>query len=159
MEGRQIKTSFISLMIILAFLLGWLSTASRAIAEEVIIFPPQDIGEISLPCLGMSSASDTVFFEGNRWLQVCTDGSQLNGFVLNYGDGSYTKMFSLEAEEGFYFRDPRAAVMSAGGIVVLWNRTTDMYQISADSQIYMTLLDYDGNQVEPRRAILAEGQK
>lgn len=159
MERRQLKVSFISLAMFLTLLLGTLSTASRTMAEEVIIFPPQDIGEISLPCLGMSTVSDTVYFEGDRWLQVCTDGSQLNGFILNYGDGSYSQLFSLEADEGFYFREPRAAVMSAGGIVVLWNQTTDAYQISADSPIYMILLDYDGNQIEPRRAILAEGQK
>lgn len=153
---QQLKLSLLALLILVSFLLIVLLASSYVNAEEIVVSPPENAVQITPPCKGMSSVSDTVHFEGNRWLQVCTNGSSLSGFILDYGTSSYGKLFSLEAENGVYFQHPRVAVMQAGGIVVLWNQTTDLFRISADTPIYLASFGYDGKQISPARNIETE---
>lgn len=153
---QQLKLLLLALLILTSFLLIAMLASSVVNAEEIIVSPPQNAVQITPPCKGMSSASDTVHFEGNRWLQVCTNGSSLSGFVLDYGTSSYVELFSLDAENGVYFQSPRVAVMQAGGIIVLWNQTSDLFHISADTPIYLANFGYDGKQISPARSIEGE---
>jgi hypothetical protein len=151
MDRQSMQQSGMVLKLFAALLLVLLLIPSWAAAGEIVESPPNSSSEISAPCSGMSSVSNTVHFEGNRWLQVCTNGTQLDGYVLDYGLGSTTKILSMEAEDGVYIQSPRVAVMAAGGIVVLWNQTSDQFQISVDTPIYMANFDYTGQQITPAR--------
>lgn len=153
MASTQTKQSLRVLVIIASFILGIFLSYSLTRADEIMVSPPENGNPVSPPCQGMSDASSMVHFEGDRWLQVCTDGASLLGVVLDYGTNAIQTLFNLEADDGVYFKAPRAAIMQAGGIVVLWNQTTAMYEISADTPIFMAQYDYDGKQLAPARKV------
>jgi hypothetical protein len=146
-KNGSIGMTFFALLLVLCLIPSW------AMAEDILESPPQTGAGFSAPCLNMPSISNTVHFEGNRWLQVCTDGSVLEGYIMDYGIGTTSKIISLSAEEGIFFQSPRAAVMAAGGIVVLWNQTTDQFQVNTDTPIFMAKFDYDGRQITPVQSL------